>query len=220
LANSVKPDPHAEVDVWVLELDGGPSADAGAILDSSERERAARFAVAEARRRFELRRTKLRRVLAGYLGIGPAEVVIDRTCLRCGDPTHGKPRLPGGSLEFSTAATGDLAVVAVASGVTLGVDVEAVGAVDAALAGRLPDSLLTEGERKALAERVLTAETLWLRKEALSKAIGTGLVADVATLDTQDATGDWHFCDLPQIPGCRGALAANRPIGSVRFRRA
>jgi 4'-phosphopantetheinyl transferase len=198
---------RGEVHVWVLAL------------DSVERRRETRFAAADTRRRFELRRAGLHRVLAGYLGIAPDEVVIDRTCARCGDPDHGKPRLPGGQLEFSTAATRDIAVIAVASGgVRLGVDVEPVGAVDATLAGRLPDSLFTEGERQAVADGALTPETLWLRKEALSKAIGTGLVAEVATLDIQNAGAEWHFHDLPEVHGCRGALAADGPLSSVRIR--
>jgi 4'-phosphopantetheinyl transferase len=194
-----------EVHVWVL------------VLDSGEQRRDARLAAADARRRFELRRAGLHRVLAGYLGIGPDEVVVDRTCTHCGDPAHGKPRLPGEPLEFSTAATRNIAVVAVASAITLGVDVEPAGAVDAALDGRLPDSLFTDGEREAVAEGALSAETVWLRKEALSKAIGTGLVAEVATLDIQSASGAWHFHDLPEIHGCRGALAADGPISSVRI---
>jgi 4'-phosphopantetheinyl transferase len=207
-----------ELHVWVLALDAEQDVDG--ILDAGERARASRFAVAEARRRFELRRAGLRRVLADYLGVGPHEVEVDRTCARCGHPTHGKPRLPGRVLEFSTAAAGEVAVVAVASHVKLGIDLERAGAVDAALGGCFPDGLLTDGEHGALAQGTLTAETLWLRKEALSKAIGTGLVADVATLDTQRESGDWHFRDLTEIRGCRGALAASGAIGSVRIREA
>jgi phosphopantetheinyl transferase len=197
---------RGQVHVWVLPL------------DSAERGRDARLAMADTRRRFELRRAGLLRVLAGYLGVRPDEVVVDRTCARCGDPEHGKPRVPGGSLEFSTAATREIAVVAVTSGGRLGVDVEPAGAVEGALEGGLPDSLFTDGERRAVAEGALTLETLWLRKEALSKAIGIGLVAEVAALDIQQPGGEWHFHDLPDIHGCRGALAADRAISSVRIR--
>ena len=189
-------------------------------LDSGERGRDARLAIADTRRRFELRRAGLLRVLAGYLGVSPDGVVVDRTCARCGDPEHGKPRVPGGLVEFSTAATRDIAVVAVTSGGRLGVDVEPAGVVDGALAGGPPDSLFTDGERRAVAEGALTLETLWLRKEALSKAIGTGLVADVATLDIQKPGGKWHFHDLPDIRGCRGALASEDPVSSVQIREA
>jgi 4'-phosphopantetheinyl transferase len=212
--------PSGEIDVWVLALDAEPGADAEPSLDATERDRAARFAVADARARFVLRRAGLRRVLAGYLGMTPAELAIDRTCTRCGHPTHGKPRIPGASLEFSTAASGDVAVVAVMSGGRLGVDIETAGAVDAALEGRFPDGLVTEGERRALEEGAVTAETLWLRKEALSKAIGTGLVADAPLLDTESPAGSWSFFDLAEIEGRRGALAADRPITSVRIREA
>jgi 4'-phosphopantetheinyl transferase len=203
----VNPEP-GEVHVWALAL------------GSAERGRDARLATADTRRRLELRRAGLLRVLAGYLGVRPDEVVVDRTCARCGDPEHGKPRVPGGSLEFSTAATRDIAVVAVTSGGRLGVDVEPAGAVEGALAGGLPATLFTDGERRAVADGALTLETLWLRKEALSKAIGTGLVAEVATLDIQTPGGEWHFHDLPDIHGCRGALASEDPVSSVQIREA
>jgi 4'-phosphopantetheinyl transferase len=207
-----------EVDVWVIDLSVDPVPAAGEILSRDERDRAARFAVADARRRFERRRVGLRRILARYLGVDPAAVVVDRTCARCGHAAHGKPRLPGGSPGFSTAASGDVAVVAVANGMELGVDIESSGAVHAAVAGRLPDSLLTEGERRRLAGGVQSLETLWLRKEALSKATGTGLVASAAELDTEDAQTGWGFYDLPEIRGCRGAIAASGPVSSVRLR--
>jgi phosphopantetheinyl transferase len=206
----------AEVHIWVIDLTVDLEPVAGEILSRDERDRAARFAVADARRRFERRRVGLRRILARYLGVDPAAVVVDRTCARCGHAAHGKPRLPAGSPAFSTAASGDVAVVAVANGMELGVDIESSGAVHAAVAGRLPDSLLTEGERRRLAGGVQSLETLWLRKEALSKAIGTGLVAGPAELDTENATPDWLFYDLPHIHGCTGVLAASGPVESMR----
>ena len=39
----------------------------------------------------------------GYLGCAPGAVVIDRRCGFCGDPAHGKPRVPGGASRSARA---------------------------------------------------------------------------------------------------------------------
>jgi 4'-phosphopantetheinyl transferase len=206
-----------EVHVWVLRLDAALEAAAEAVLDRDERDRAARFAAADARRRFERRRAGLRRILAAYLGAEPADVVVERACARCGHPSHGKPRLPGGP-AFSTAASGDVGVVAVAKRVELGVDVESAEAVASALGERPPGALMTAAERRAVGDGSVRLETLWVRKEALAKGIGTGLVADPAELDTAAPGGGWLLHDLPVIDGHAGALATSGPVRSVLVR--
>ena len=80
----------------------------------------------EDRRRFVARRAGLRQVLAAYLDIDPRAVVVVRSCQRCGDAEHGRPRLPGAvDLSFSTASRPGLAVVAVTeAAMSVGVDIE------------------------------------------------------------------------------------------------
>src|SRR5262249_40351621 len=110
------------VDVWTIETEE-LEPDAGRfleLLDSAERLRAERVRFANDGRRFALRRGWLRTVLSTYTG-RPAEA------LRFQLSPHGKPALadPGEpSLEFNLSHSRDLAVLAVASGRRLGVDVE------------------------------------------------------------------------------------------------
>jgi 4'-phosphopantetheinyl transferase len=131
-----------------------------------------------------LSRGLLRLVLARYLNLPPTEIEIDRSCPDCGRP-HGRPRLrsrsgtPRQAIEFSVTHGGDLLVLAFADTAPVGVDVEPVGApedIDAALL----DFTLTAAERRRLLE-VPTSQRKriflrhWTGKEAILKALGTGL---------------------------------------------
>jgi 4'-phosphopantetheinyl transferase len=72
-------------------------------------------------RRWAASRWALRAALAGYLGVDPVAVA-----LRAG--RRGKPALAGDSpLRFSLSHSGALALIAVASGREVGVDVERIG---------------------------------------------------------------------------------------------
>jgi len=149
-----------------------------------------------------LSRALLRVVLARYLNLPPVEIEIDRSCPECGRP-HGRPRLsrrpetairtskggdplepPRGSaagetVEFSVTHGGDLLVLAFAGSGRVGVDVEPIEAVDNA-GPELIDFTLTAAERLRLLEvpalqrrRVFLRH--WTGKEAILKALGTGL---------------------------------------------
>lgn len=131
-----------------------------------------------------LSRGLLRLLLSGYLDLPPAEVEIDRSCPECGRP-HGKPRLvvpPGtepSALTFSISHGGDLLVLAFAEHTALGVDVEPIGAPDD-VPEDLWDFTLTSAERARVrdAPRPLDERTFlryWTGKEAVLKALGTGL---------------------------------------------
>ena len=169
------------------------------------------------------RRALARRVLAGYLGCAPGAVVIDRRCGFCGDPAHGKPRVPGGTVAFSASSAGAVAVVAVSRGGELGIDIADPRALADILGGELPPGLLGAGEAAWVAaapDRVEALGRLWVRKEALAKAIGTGLVADAETLDTtaDPLPGGWALHDLDEVRGYRAALATAGPLGTLTVR--
>jgi 4'-phosphopantetheinyl transferase len=169
------------------------------------------------------RRALERRVLAGYLGCAPDAVVIDRHCGLCGDPEHGKPRVPGGTVGFSASSAGDVTVVAVSRDGELGVDVADPRALADILGGELPPGLLSAGEAlwvAAAGDRTSALGRLWVRKEALAKAIGTGLVADAEALDTtaDPLPGGWALHDLDDVRGYRAALATAEPLGTLAVR--
>ena len=131
-----------------------------------------------------LSRGLLRLVLARYLNFAPAEIEIDRSCPDCGR-SHGKPRLARRpdmaiqALEFSVSHGGDLLVLAFAGNAPVGVDVEPIGALED-VGAELLDFTLTAAERLRLLEvpaperrRIFLRH--WTGKEAILKALGTGL---------------------------------------------
>ena len=166
----------------------GALPEGGAILPSSgERERAASFADPVSRRRYTLTRLALRRVLGGLLEIMPGEVPL-------GVADGGKPiLLPAAPrrIEFNYTHTDGLALIAVAPGSPVGIDVERADrhADFQAIAARF----FTEEEQAFL--RKEPGETLflhiWTRKEAVLKAAGTGLAAGMKSCSVARAEG-WN----------------------------
>ena len=139
------------------------------LLDAAERARAARFAFARDRRRFIVRRARLRAVLAEATGVAAERLVFSTNA-------YGKRALVGGP-KFSASHSHELWVVAV-SDRDVGVDVEyrqpgidwrdlAAGlfaAVECAALDTLPEDDAVRGFFDC-----------WARKEAFVKAIGMGL---------------------------------------------
>jgi 4'-phosphopantetheinyl transferase len=142
-----------------------------AVLTDDEQARAGRFIRDEPRRLFLATRSALRAILGCYLDLPPADV---RILTNAG----GKPYLADGDVEFNVAHSGERALVAVARGFAVGVDLEQVRPVDEAreIAARNfhPD------EHAAIcaadvAEQYAVFLRYWTRKEAVLKAIGAGL---------------------------------------------
>ena len=211
-----------DVHVWLLDLrDMGP--DATSLLDASEMERAQRFVYAHDWRRYVAAHAWLRRILASYTG-------VDARHLRFAIGPHGKPLLAttGGTdtplPTFNLSHSKDRALVAVAAGVEVGVDIEAVRAD---LPGAdLAAAALTDGERAELeasptGDHASAFVGCWARKEACLKALGIGLGLEpralYAGVDAQrccvrpkgeGAAGHVDVAPLPAPPGFAAALAA------------
>jgi 4'-phosphopantetheinyl transferase len=162
-----------------------------ALLGPDERERFERIRVPGERVRFCSAHAGMRRVLAGYLAVDPGAIRFERApCPRCGSPEHGPPRIlrPQTELTFSLSHSGDRWMLAVAPGGPVGIDVERDAGRDLTAALR---QMLTAVEQLALdalgegRERRLFLLRAWTRKEAVCKALGIGLAADVHTLDVR-----------------------------------
>ncbi len=159
------------VDLWIWSLDD-PSALArvASHLDPEEHARAARFVHQLHRDRFIVGRGRLRETLSSYLGRTPAAIAFEYG-------ENGKPfARAAGDLRFNLSHTEGLAVLGVARGVELGVDVESLRPVER----DLPDHYFSAPEREALAalpEHLWLAgfHRCWTRKEAMVKALGEGL---------------------------------------------
>lgn len=158
------------IDLWVLPL--SPSDGDEKLLEPAERARLQRLRVADKRRQFLAAQADLRRVLGRYRDRGPAEI-------RFAYGEHGKPWLPDDpDVGFNLSHSGALAVVAVARGLELGVDLEHTARQRPFL--RLSQRYFHPAEHAWLAARPterLAADfyRVWTLKEAYLKAIGTGL---------------------------------------------
>lgn len=168
------PPDRVAVDVWTwtapFDLSGVER-----VLDSVERSRRSAYRRQIDADRFAAGAILLRNAVASRFG-DPAAVVVDRTCETCGAP-HGRPRLPELHLQVSVAHGGDVVTVAVADGAAVGIDVEPIRPVE------------TDVIRTACAPEewpLITGATafarVWTRKEAVLKALGTGLSIEPATL--------------------------------------
>jgi 4'-phosphopantetheinyl transferase len=165
------------VDLWSIGLDalGSPTSDEllGALC-VDERRRMARFRRASDARRWGLARGVTRKVLASYIGVPTSEVVF-----HLGE--SGKPTLEGvgDGLHFNVSHCGPMALLAVARGYEVGVDVERIreGLHEGAIAQRV---LGDEAGRLAMIaspeDRTRAFFRSWVRHEAVVKCRGVGLL--------------------------------------------
>lgn len=157
-------------------------------LSPGEREYVAGITAKEYKAVYVASHRLLRRLLAERLGPRVTEVEYSRTCRHCGDPSHGKPHLPG-PVEWNLSHSGgDYVVVVSDSAGPVGVDLERLER--RAPTDRLLRRCCTPAEVDwiaAQADRQSSFLTLWTRKEAVTKAMGTGLVTPFSGIDTLGA---------------------------------
>ena len=210
------------VQAWLVPLERTEHlAQAQALLSPEESSRAERFALEAGRRRFVLSHGALRCILSGYTGSDPAE-------LRFGSTAKGKPFLASDDatgIHFNLSHSGDLALIGVAVGLRVGVDLEMVQ--ERSGLHEIVRSYWASAEQDALrqaepAEQCRTFYRLWTRKESVLKASGQGitdglLAPDVsaelltgkptAGLRVELAGTRWLLYDLDPTPDYMGALA-------------
>lgn len=176
------PAPAPGIALWWCSLDASAARlqTCATYLSGAERERASRFGTDRLRDRYVIGRGSLRAVLGRTLGIAPADAPIVR-----GD--RGRPRLAGeGALDFNVSHTAGVALIGVAHGVRIGVDIERR---DRRInVEGIARKFMSNDERAELA--MLGADgmrqqllRLWTCKEAMSKATGDALSAPFAKLD-------------------------------------
>ncbi|MCI0492201.1 MAG: 4'-phosphopantetheinyl transferase superfamily protein, partial [Planctomycetes bacterium] len=175
------PLPADEVHVWNVPIPKqmAPGDERWTLLRRDEQEQAECFRVEDARHRFIAGRSALRRILGHYLGLLPQDVELD-------DDPYGKPRLApsqhgihlASEVRFNVAHSGELALVAVALGCEVGVDVERLRQVKHV--EQLARRFLHPAEADSVMEADVPARAnaflrCWTRKEAVLKAIGAGI---------------------------------------------
>lgn len=159
----------AAVSLYFDTLDEGDTAQLADVLDAEERVRAARFKFDRDRRRFVVRRAKLRHLLGRLTGRDPRALCFTYNA-------QGKPMLARGP-HFSLSHSGERMLVALGE-VEVGADIEAIDPqVECA---RIAAELFSPAEVHALARLSLDRRRrgffdCWARKEAFVKALGQGL---------------------------------------------
>lgn len=168
----------SQVDIWRIDLAGLEKAqllDCRRLLSHDEIQRADRFHFEKHRRRFTVARAAMRQILGSYTGVTPREVVF-----RYG--ANGKPELSAelekSLVKFNLSHSDETALLAVARGLTLGIDIELVNPEFATeeIASRFFSAREVECLQALPADqRVEAFFFCWTRKEAYIKALGEGL---------------------------------------------
>ncbi len=205
-----------QIHVWAIAL-GGSNDRFTTLLSPAEQTRAARFQVADHRRRFAISHGALRAILAGYTG-------QDALALEFGSGTRGKPSLLSASgWHFNLTHSAQLAMVAVAR-IELGIDVEKRRHLESLrqIANRHFSKVEFELlEALPQGEQLTGFYRCWTRKEAYVKAIGSGLASSLDVFDVSisaephflgfrtgdDVPEDWDLIDISPAPDYTAALA-------------
>lgn len=174
-------------------------------LDGDERSRRDRFRHDGRLREFTLCRAALRAILCGRL-----DCVNDELSFR--ESERGKPcallRGVPAPMSFSVSHSGRHGLLALARAGRLGVDVEVRAArrdLDALMAAVLTPGERAEIESATADQRLARFYGLWTIKEALLKALGTGLQLDMAGFEVPPAmrrgvtAGEFRFPHLPAV---------------------
>jgi len=162
--------------------------DDATLLDSRERDIARRLTPADNRTMFLASHAALRLVLSLYTGTEPNELRFETRHGQRPELVWSAESLP---VRFSLTHTSGLFAVAVTRRAACGVDAEqlSTGVLDGAtLRTTLSASELERVRPLQSSEAVMAFHRLWTRKEAVLKAIGTGLRADprCVSVDAED----------------------------------
>ena len=221
-----------ELHVWLASTDvSDDELDTLArCLTDEEQARVRRFRFDADRRRGIVSRSALRRVLGDYTGVAPESVALVVTA-------HGKPEVVGRPVEFNASHSGGYVAIALAVGTPVGIDIERVRPMGDEEAEANAWRFFSDGEAARIAaagdkDRAFFA--VWTAKEAVVKAVGSGLGAALASFtvpermetfspvachvpDERELHG-WFVKALDAPPGYCAAVAARGAAWEVTVR--
>jgi 4'-phosphopantetheinyl transferase len=211
----------SEIHVWraFLECEETVLHQFEATLSAEEKNRADRFVFRGDRNHFVVTRGVLRELLGRYLSCSPADLEFDYG-------PKGKPALRRNSfeppLQFNVSHSHDLALLAFAVGRRLGIDVEFIRPMAAAV--EIAERYFAGEEAAELRTMSPSLQTegfflCWTRKEAYIKAKGDGLHTPLESFRVSLTPGEperlesedscrWSIRSLDPAPHYVGALVA------------
>lgn len=213
--------PH-EIHVYTVDLtEEVPYPNASTILSTDEIQRAERFHFPIHRQRFMTARASLRLILSHYLVTKPESIRFEYNEFL--KPYVAFPTDP--LLQFNLAHSQDIAIYAIANQ-TVGIDLEIeeekqVQAIAKRFFSAKENQALTQLSPE---ERIKSFYHIWACKEAIVKALGTGLSRSLAdfsvelTANPSTVTIDEANLSLVPLSICQGyaaALASDQPIHTV-----
>lgn len=173
-----------DVEVWLIPCGSSMGSDcSGELLSPDERERANRFHREVDRNRFRVVHTAMRMILAEYLNVGPEEIVFSSAT---GVKLELDSRFSGAGIQFNLSHSSELALLAVAKGARVGVDIEWIKPefpIDEVAARFFSAAEISVLNTLPADERVEAFFSCWTRKEAYIKALGEGLSVPLDSFD-------------------------------------
>jgi 4'-phosphopantetheinyl transferase len=209
---------HVGVELWAIHLSAlAPKMDIRC-LSAAERARAGQLVHPADRLRYEAAHCATRHVLATYTEMAAGE-------LQFAQGTHGKPYLVGNhhGPHFNLSHSGDWALLGISTTRKIGVDIEALRTIEDLNA--MAEQVFTANELAAFTELPLDQQeacflSIWTRKEACLKALGTGLSLSPQKLEvgvhlqnpviltsTTSTSNSFDLQVVTQIPHWIGAVA-------------
>jgi 4'-phosphopantetheinyl transferase len=201
------------------------------LLSEDEHTRASRFHFERDARRFTLARASVRSILGRYTGIDSRDLRFDYS-------RYGKPSLSDvdPDIRFNVSHSADVAMLAVALGAEVGVDLEKIR-TDVET-DKLAERFFSPQERESLGAipnqcRVPAFFRCWTCKEAFLKAEGLGLSRSLESFDVEvnperparllstrpnpEDAGRWSLDDLPTQPDYAAALATLVSLTAIQI---
>jgi 4'-phosphopantetheinyl transferase len=222
---------EGQMDVWSANLDipSNQNDDLYDLLSADERDRAGKFRFPVDRQRFIAARGILREVLGRYLAVAPESISFSYGA-------YGKPALKEYGLHFNLSHSRGRALYAFSSGSPIGVDLELVRTLPDFL--QVGASIFSAAETRkfqtiAPKDQPSCFFKCWTRKEALIKALGTGLsypldrfsvsFDEPARVLSVDGYGTelslWHLHHLEPEPGYYAAIATRQARSRISMHR-
>ena len=199
------------------------------LLSPDECQRSSRFHFEKDTRRFIVARGSIRSILAAYTNSDARDLRFDYS-------PQGKPSLakPECAVRFNVSHSHNLALLAVAQGREVGIDIEWMRTE--VETEKLAERFFSAREREALRalpneQRAAGFFRCWTCKEAFLKAQGSGLSRDLGSFDVDMTVGHpaallatrpdatevvrWSLREVPTEEGYAAAVAVEGPIAEL-----